>query len=298
MTDKRVMLLVNPNAGRAGYKTVLGGVLKTFCAGGWRPTVFFTRAAGDAPALVEQNAADYDTVVCLGGDGTLSEVCAGLIRSGTARKKPIGYIPLGTANDVARTLGLSSKPLEAAKNLLKGQPRPYDIGQFGVEDFFTYVAAFGAFTEVSYETPQETKQALGHMAYMLDALGRLGKITAYHAIVEYDDGVLEGDFIFGGVTNSTSVAGLVRLDDRAVDLADGMFEVLLVRKPQDLLDLSDIVSSALSMDFSGPCISFLRSREVRIMFNEPVAWTRDGEDGGRHRDVFIQNRHPGVNIIV
>ena len=298
MADKRMMLLVNPNAGRGGYKAVLGGILQVFCADGWQPTVFFTRNAGDAPFLVEQNAANYDMVVCMGGDGTLSEVCAGMIRSGTSERVPIGYIPLGTANDVARTLGLSPRPLQAAKNLLKGQARPYDVGQFGADAFFTYVAAFGAFTEVSYETPQEAKQALGHMAYMLEGIRTLGKLTSYHAIVEYDDGVLDGDFIFGGVTNSTSVAGLVKLDDHAVDLADGMFEVLLVRKPQDLLDLSDLVSAALSMDFSGPNISFLKSREVRIMFSDPVAWTRDGEDGGKHRDVFIQNRHPGVNIIV
>ena len=298
MAEKRLMLLVNPNAGRSGYKTVLGGILQILCDGGWLPTVYFTKAPGDAPRLVEEHAGEYELVTCLGGDGTLSEVAAGLLRSGAAGRVPIGYIPLGTTNDVARTLGLSSRPLEAAKQILDGSPRPYDIGQFGADDFFTYVAAFGAFTEVSYETPQESKQAFGHMAYMLEAMGRLGSLTPSHAIVEYDGGVLEGDFIFGGVTNSASVAGLVKLDERTVDLADGMFEVLLVRNPQDLLDLSDIISSVLSMDFSGPNVSFFKSREVRILFTEPTAWTRDGEDGGRHRDVFIQNRHPGVNIIV
>ena len=174
----------------------------------------------------------------------------------------------------------------------------YDIGQFGFDNYFTYIAAFGAFTEVSYGTPQETKQALGHMAYMLEGIRSLAKITDYHAVVEYDGGVLEDDFIFGAVTNSTSVSGLVRLDSKRVDLADGMFEVLLVRKPSDLLALSDILTSVLSTDFSGPNVMFLRSREIRFMFNENVAWTRDGEDGGSHRDVHIVNRHPGVEIIV
>ena len=144
--NKRMMLLVNPNAGKGGYKTVLGGVLQVFCAGGWLPTVYFTSRAGD------------DLIVCLGGDGTVSEVCAGMMRA--ERKRPIGYIPLGTANDVARTLHLSNKPIEAAKQILAGKPLPFDIGRFGTDDFFTYVAAFGAFTEVSYATPQDRKRSV------------------------------------------------------------------------------------------------------------------------------------------
>lgn len=294
---KKLMLLVNPNAGKGGYSAVLADILHEFCNGGWEPTVFFTRKPGEAPDLVSENAEFYDMVVCLGGDGTLSEVASGMMRCSCARK-PIGYIPLGTANDVARTLGLSTKPVEAAQNILKGSPIPFDIGQFGVNNFFTYVAAFGAFTEVSYATPQETKQALGHLAYMLEGVRHLPKITDCHAIVEYDDGVMEGDFIFGAVTNSTSVAGLVHLDSDSVDLSDGLFEVLLVRKPQDVLDLSNIISVVVSADFSGPNVEFFKSREVRIMFDRPIAWTRDGEDGGSHQDVYIENCHPGIDIIV
>ena len=293
----RMMLLVNPNAGKGGYRGVLSEILQIFCNAGWQPTVFFTQTAGEAPGMVERYAPDYDLVVCLGGDGTLSEVCAGMMRLGD-RKKPIGYIPLGTANDVARTLGLSAKPVEAAQNILTGKPFPLDIGQFGADDFFTYVAAFGAFTEVSYGTPQETKHALGHLAYMLEGIRQLPKITDYHAVVEYDGGTVEDDFIFGAVTNSTSVAGLVRLDADSVNLADGMFEVLLVRKPQDVRDLGNIISSVLSTEFSGPNVLFLKSRAVRFTFEQPVAWTRDGEDGKRHLEVQIRNRHPGVEIIV
>lgn len=295
--SKRLMLVVNPHAGKSGYKAVLPDILNILYAGGYQPTVFFTQCAGDAPGLVEENAGDYELVVCLGGDGTLSEVSAGMMRL-RGPQRPIGYIPLGTANDVARTLGLSGKPLEAARNILTGRPFHYDIGQFGTDSYFTYVAAFGAFTEVSYETPQENKHALGQLAYMLEGLRQLPKITDYHAIVEYDGGTMEDDFIFGAVTNSTSVAGLVRLDADSVNLSDGMFEVLLVRKPQDLLDLSNIISAVLSSDFSVSNVMFLRSREVRFLFQKPVAWTRDGENGGCHRDVFIVNRHPGVDILI
>lgn len=291
---KRTMFLVNPNAGKGGYKATLGSVLETLCSGGIEPTVFFTERAGQAPEIVRERASDFELLICLGGDGTLSEVAAGLMH--LQQRPPIGYIPLGTANDVARTLGLSAKPLEAARQILQGKPVPYDIGAFGPDDYFTYVAAFGAFTEVSYETTQEAKQALGHMAYMLEGIRQLPRINNYHAIVEYDGGVIEDEFIFGAVTNSTSVAGLVRLDEDRVGLADGEFEVLLVKKPLDILDVSDIVGSILSADFSGECVSFFPSREVRILFDQDVAWTRDGEDGGHHRDVYIANCHPGVEI--
>lgn len=294
--QNKMMLLVNPNAGKGGYKAALGEVLHVFSRGGWLPTVYFTRHAGEAPGLIERFAPDYDLVVCLGGDGTLSETCAGMMRLGD-RKRPIGYIPLGTANDVARTLKISNKPVEAAEQILCARPIPYDIGRFGGSDYFTYVAAFGAFTEVSYGTPQETKQALGHLAYMLEGLRQLPKISSCHAIVEYDEGVVEDDFLFGAATNTTSMAGLVRIGGDDVRLSDGLFEVLLVRKPKDILDLSEIITSILSNDFSGERVLFLKSSELRVMFDRPVSWTRDGEDGGACRDVFIQNCHPGVEIL-
>lgn len=293
---RRMMLLVNPNAGKGGYKASLGEIEEVFCRAGFRPTVFFTTASGQVPELVRENAPEYDIVVCLGGDGTLSETVSGMMRLDD--RKPIGYIPLGTANDVARTLGLSGKPVEAARNIVSGHRFPFDAGQFGTDKFFTYIAAFGAFTDVSYATPQEKKHALGHMAYMLEGIKQLPKISSTHAVVEYDDGVIEGDFVFGAVTNSTSVAGLVRLDSTQVKLSDGMFEVILIKMPRDLADMNKIVTALLSSNFDVPGVHFLRSREVRIMFEKPTAWTRDGEDGGVHSDVMIVNRHPGVELIV
>ena len=294
----RMMLLVNPNAGKGGYHSVLADILHIFSDGGWVPTVVFTKYAGEAPGIVTRHACEFDMVTCLGGDGSLSEVAAGMMRLKENLRRPIGYIPLGTTNDVAKTLGISFKPVEAAKGILTGSPMHYDIGQFGFDSYFTYVAAFGAFTEVSYGTPQETKQALGQLAYMIEGIRSLGNIKDYHAIVEYDGGVLEDDFIFGAVTNSTSVAGMVRLDSGRVSLSDGLFEMLLVRKPTDIIATGDILTSVLSADFSGPNVLFLKSSEVRFMFSGNVAWTRDGEDGGSHRDVMIVNRHPGVDIIV
>lgn len=291
-----IMLLINPNAGKGGYKSSLAAIAEAFSRSDWLPTVYFTKARGDAREIVKKEAGNYEMVVCLGGDGTLSEVTSGMMLR--KDKRPIGYIPLGTANDVAHTLCLSTDPAAAAAAIVRGNRFPLDIGQFGQDGFFTYIAAFGAFTEVSYATPQEVKQTLGHLAYMLEGLRSLNHLNHYHAIVEYDDGVVRDDFIFGAVTNSTSIAGLLRLDESRVNLADGMFELLLVKTPQNLLDLNSIITAVLSHNFSSPNVLFLRSKEVRILFDEPVAWTRDGEDGGSHRDVLIFNRHPGVELIV
>ena len=294
--SRHIMLLINPNAGKGGYKSSLAAIAEAFSRSDWLPTVYFTKARGDAREIVKKEAGNYEMVVCLGGDGTLSEVTSGMMLR--TDRRPIGYIPLGTANDVAHTLGLSADPAAAAEAIVHGNRFPLDIGQFGQDGFFTYIAAFGAFTEVSYATPQEAKQALGHLAYMLEGLRSLNHLNHYHAIVEYDDGVVRDDFIFGAVTNSTSIAGLLRLDENRVNLADGMFELLLVKTPQNLLDLNSIITAVLSHNFSAPNVLFLRSKEVRILFDEPVAWTRDGEDGGSHRDVLIFNRHPGVELIV
>jgi diacylglycerol kinase (ATP) len=293
---KRLMLLINPAAGKGGFRTGLAEVLETFHRGEYLTTVYFTTAAGTAPGIVRENAGNYDLVVCIGGDGTLSEVITGLMS--VPNPPPIGYIPMGTANDVATTLRLSRSAPEAARQILTGRPIPFDVGVFGTKQYFTYIAAFGAFTEVSYETPQQQKQAFGQLAYIFEGMARLPKLSHYVATVEYDGGIVAGNFIFGGVTNSTSVAGMVRLDDNIVDLGDGMFEVILVRNPKNVLDMNQIVSAVLSKKYDSQHVLMLKSRRVHFTFREPVAWTRDGESGGLHTDVLIENRRAAVRIIV
>ena len=290
------MLLVNPVAGRGSYKMHIASILEAFYRSGWLPTVFFTSKKNEASYIVEQYAPYYDLLVCVGGDGTLSEVADGMMR--IRHKKPVGYIPLGTANDVAHTLGLPENPETAALQITKGKYFPMDVGKFGPNQHFIYVSAFGAFTEVSYATPQENKKALGHLAYMLEGMRSLTKLSNYHAIIEYDGGVLEDDFIFGAVSNSTVIAGLVHLDSKEVNLSDGMFEVLLVKTPQNLLELNSALTSILSQNYDPANVLFLRSKEIRFTFEHPVAWTRDGEDGGEYQDATIVNVHPGIDLIV
>ncbi|HAJ65800.1 MAG TPA: diacylglycerol kinase, partial [Clostridiales bacterium] len=226
--NKKLMLIINPAAGRGGYKLNLPDALHLLDRGGCRTTLFFTAGRGDATEFAAAHGEEYDVVACVGGDGTLSEVLSGLMRLEHPPK--VGYIPMGTANDVATTLDLpKNDTVGAARRILEGTPHPFDVGGFGDEGYFAYIAAFGAFTEVSYATPQNQKKALGHLAYVLQGMAQLPKIEAYKARVEYDDGVVEGRFLYGSMSNSTSVAGIVRLKEEMVSLGDGMSELVLVR---------------------------------------------------------------------
>ena len=281
---KKLFFIINPVAGRGMYKQGLGEALYTLYSAGYEPTLRFTSRAGEAVELA-QLSEGYDLVCCLGGDGTLSEVTSGLMALKPEQRPPIGYFPLGTANAVARRIA-------------EGSPMAWDVGVFGGDRYFTYVAAFGAFTDVSYETPQQSKQALGHLAYLLEGMNRLPKLPHYRTRVEMDGEVVEGDYIFGGVTNSTSVAGLVKLDPDMVALDDGEFEVALVKYPATLADLNALVSQAVSKNFNGEMMSIRKAHTVRFTFADPVPFTRDGEPGGVHTDVKIENAHSAVRIIV
>ena len=295
-TMKKIMLLINPNAGRGGFRLGLADVLQVFHEAGYRSTVFFTDGRGDATELAAEHAAEYDRVVCVGGDGTLSETISGLMLC--PERPSLGYIPMGTTNDVAATLRLSHIPAAAARTAVRGRARPLDVGLFNDSEYFTYVAAFGAFTEVAYETPQPQKQALGRLAYFLSGIAALGHLTHRTAKVEWDGGTVEGDFIFGGVTNSRSVAGLVRLRDVDEDaLSDGEFEVLLVRTPMAAGELATAISEIMANKFSGDQVILLRSKFVRFTFDEPAPWTRDGEPGGEHTVVTCRNLPSAIRIV-
>lgn len=298
MAMKSLLLIINPVAGRGTYKNGLGEALHILHSAGYAPTVRFTTRAGEAVDLAA-GSAGYDLVCCMGGDGTLSDVIEGLMRLEPDERAPIGYFPLGTANDVATTLKLPKGDSAAcARRIAGGEERAWDVGDMGNGRYFTYVAAFGAFTDVSYETPQQNKQALGHLAYILEGMNRLTRLPHCKCRVELDDGVVEeGDYIFGGVTNSLSVAGLVKLDPELVSLDDGMMEVSLVRYPETLSELNALMGQAVSKNINGPALKILRSRSVRFEFEKPMSFTRDGEPGGTFSELTVTDRCRAVRII-
>ena len=294
--SKKLMLIINPAAGRGVYKVNLPDALQLLDRGGYRTTLYFTSGRGDATEFAAAHGSEYDTVACVGGDGTLSEVLAGLMR---LEKPPlIGYIPMGTTNDVATTLDLpKNDPVGAAKRILEGTPHPFDVGGFGENEFFAYIAAFGAFTEVSYATPQNQKKALGHLAYVLQGMAQLPKIEAVNARVEYDGGVAEGRFLYGSLSNSTSVAGILRLKEEMVSLGDGQSELVLVREPAAIDGFGAILTSALTQSFDCPDLLILHTTRATFTFEKPVPWTRDGEDGGAHSSLSLCNYPAPVELI-
>lgn len=289
------MLILNPTAGNGSGVLSIGSAMEVLYRAGFVPTVYYTCGVGEATQLVLEHAKNYECVVCVGGDGTLSETVAGLAQ--LQSPPPLGYIPQGTANDVAASLGLPKNPLQAAKLIARGDTMELDVGKFNDSDYFTYIAAFGAFTEVSYETPRENKQILGHLAYVFQGVAQLPKLSAYPVIVEYDDGVIEGDFLFGSVSNTKSVGGIVKLKSSAIELNDGLFEVILVRNPTNVVEMNKITSSILTRNLSGNQIMMLQSKHVKFTFEKPVKWTRDGEAGGAHQEVVCDNLHSAISII-
>jgi len=292
---KRLLFVMNPYAGQKKANKFLPEIISIFNRAGYEVVVHMTEGQGDAACVVEQRAKGVDLVVCCGGDGTFNETVSGLIRSGA--EVPVGYIPAGSTNDFAASLKLSTNILEAAQDIMVGQPVSYDVGKFG-DRYFSYVASFGAFTQVSYSTPQSIKNALGHTAYVLAGIQELSQIRKEHIRIELDDGVVEDDFLFGAVSNSTSVGGLLTLNPQQVDLCDGLFEILLIRAPRNLTELSDCLLSLQLQDYSNcAMITFRSTRKARIFANPQMPWTLDGEREDGHEEVLVENMHHAFRLI-
>ena len=293
---KNLMLIINPNAGKGGYKNNLAEALKTLDNGGYRTTLYFTSAPGEATELVRHFANKYDALACMGGVGTLSEVVSGMVK--LSSPPPLGYFPMGTTNDVARTLNLPvNDALSAAMRMLNGKPHDFDVGLFGDDKYFAYIAAFGAFTDIPYVTPQDQKKWLGHLAYVLQGAQQLNKIEPIHAVIEHDNGVVEADFLYGSMSNSTSVAGIMKLPEQLVCLGDGMSELVLVKNPAKIAALPQMLESVISQRFDNENILVLHTTKAKFSFDAPVSWTRDGEDGGRLTHIELSNIPRAVQLI-
>lgn len=293
--EKKMLFVYNPKAGKAKIRNKLADILDVFAEGGYEVTVYPTGKQGDATEIVECRKPIYDLIVCSGGDGTLDEVVTGMMHS--SFHTPIGYIPAGSTNDFGGSLNLPKNMVSAARKIVGGRNFPCDIGAFN-NDVFVYIAAFGIFTEVSYETDQDIKNVLGHMAYVLEGMKRLSTVRSYHMKVTCEDRVIEDDFIFGMITNSVSVGGFKNITGKHVKLDDGVFEVTLIRAPGNPVELNQIMLSLLNRDIDTNLMYCFRTADLRLESQEDVAWTLDGENGGSHQDVYIRNCHQAVEIRV
>ena len=292
---QRLFLIYNPRAGKGSFSQKLGEVVDMFVKGGYEVLVHPTQGQGDAVMVMKNLPADINMVVAAGGDGTLDEVVNGLMQSG--RRLPVGYIPVGSTNDFAASLGLSSVILEAVGDILGGEACGIDIGDFNGH-YFVYVAAFGAFTDVSYETDQDMKNVLGHVAYIMEGARRIGDLRTYHMTVTVNGETKTGDYIYGMVTNSTSVGGIKGVTGTDVQLDDGLMEVTLVRAPRNLADINDTFGAFLSGTTGQGCVDVYRTSEVIIESETPVPWTLDGEYGGSPDFCHIKVIRDGCSIIL
>lgn len=293
--SKKLLFVFNPKSGKGLIKNYLVDIVDTMVKADYEVTVYTTQAQGDAIQKVEKEAANYDLVVCSGGDGTLDEVVTGMNRSEVER--PIGYIPAGSTNDFANSLGIPKDMVKAANTAVHGKQFPCDVGYFN-GDTFVYVAAFGLFTEVSYQTPQHWKNILGHAAYILEGAKRLHDIPSYVMHVEHDGEVFTDKFIFGMVTNSISVGGFRGMTGEDVKLDDGVFEVTLIKSPQTPLELNEILASLTKLIDDTDLIYSFKTSELRITTEEKVAWTLDGEFGGEHEELVIKNLKQKIQIMI
>lgn len=290
---QRMLFIYNPRAGKAQIRSNLLDIIDIFVKAGYEVTAYPTQAAGDAIKAVEERRSGYDIVVCSGGDGTLDEVVTGMMRCDEIL--PIGYVPAGSTNDFANSLGIPKGMIKAADVVVNGDDFACDIGSFNNKSFI-YVAAFGLFTDVSYETNQDIKNVLGHAAYLLEGVRRLPAVRSYALRISYDDRVIEGEFLYGMVTNSYSVGGFRGLTGKDVLLDDGLFEVMMVRKPSNPLDLNNIIRALVDKRVKSEHIYTFKTSHLVVESEEPVAWTLDGEFGGDHTKAVIQNRNRVLHI--
>ena len=283
---RKLLFVVNPHAGKEAIRTQMVRILDIFVKSGWVPTVYMGQHTGELPALVRKWAPDYDLVVCSGGDGTLNETLNGLMP--LERRPMLGYIPAGTTNDFATSLGIPKQMAKAALAAVEGVPVSVDVGRFGSK-YFAYVAAFGAFTDVTYSTPQQYKNSLGKLAYLIEGAQRLSSLKTYPIRLEYDDGCTEGEFLVGLVSNSSYVAGLPVGRWIDTSMSDGLMEVTLVRKPAHMTELTRVASNLLKGELDPEVLFTVKTRQLRVLSPEPIPWTLDGEYGGAPTDVTIEN---------
>ena len=294
-SKKKMLFIFNPFSGKAQIKSKLFEIIDVFVKGGYEVIVHPTQAVGDGFEKTKELAPQVDLVVCSGGDGTLDEVVSGLME--VDQRVPIGYIPAGSTNDFANSLSISKDMVQAAKDIIEGNLYSCDVGAFN-NDSFVYIAAFGLFTDVSYETGQDMKNVLGHMAYLLEGMKRLSAIRSYPMRITYEDTTIVDDFIFGMVTNSVSVGGFKRITGKNVKLDDGVFEVTLIKRPKNPIELNNIMVSLLNRDIDTDAMYCFRTSKVEITSAEPLPWTLDGEYGGTHTKVVIENICRGIDIRV
>lgn len=295
--QKKLLFIYNAHSGKGMIRGKLADIIDLMVKKKYHVSIHPTQGSGDATRLVQEEAYQYDLIVCSGGDGTLDEVVTGMMQIAPGDRRPIGFIPTGSTNDFANSLQLPKPLQQAAEVAVSGERFACDVGRFN-DNSFVYVAAFGLFTEVSYQTNQELKNLLGHAAYILQGVKSLMEITAYPMRVECREEVLEDEFIYGMVSNSVSVGGFKQIAGKNVQLDDGVFEVTLIKNPKNPLELNEIITALLTQEDNTELVYSFKTSHITFTTQAEVTWTLDGEFGGAHEQVEIKNIHQAIEMMI
>lgn len=295
--NRKMLFIFNPCSGKGQLKNSLYEIIEIFTKGGYDVTVHPTQEKNDAFRTIQMTASQYDAIVVSGGDGTLNEAVRGIMEYPPEQRKPIGYIPSGTTNDFASSRGIPKDPVKAAEKIVNGAPTPGDVGMLNGQAF-NYVAAFGAFTDVSYDTPQGVKNVLGQAAYVVEGIKRLPNLESIHVRVRGDETEIDDYFCVGCILNSTSMAGISFDGKYQVELDDGLFEMVLIKMPVTLLQAQEIVWAVLKGEEDTEKFKLIRSSEFEIDFDEEIKWTLDGEYGGAYKKAEIQVMNQAIEFIL
>lgn len=291
---KQLLLILNPVAGTKKADKYLSNIISVFNQAEYDTHVYITTSKGDATKAVKLYGNQKDLIVCCGGDGTLNETIAGILE--TESDVALGYIPAGSTNDFANSLHLSNDVVESARQIVNGEPKRYDVGKFN-ERYFSYIASFGAFTKSSYATSQNVKNTLGHLAYILEGIQEVTSIRKEHLRVELDGEIIEDDYLFGAICNSTSVGGILTLDPKVVDMGDGKFELLLIRAPRNMLELHECIRALHSKKYDCGMIAFRSASDIKIVANPEMPWTLDGEKADGCENITVMNLCRHIRLV-
>ena len=286
---------MNPCSGTKRANKYLTEIVEIFTVNDYFCTVMTTTKRGDGTIYAREYGKHFDLIACIGGDGTFNEVVSGVMQAGL--RIPIGYIPAGSTNDFASSLHIPKNIVQAAKNIVHGEPVAFDVGSFNGRSF-SYVASFGAFTKTSYNTQQNVKNALGHLAYILDGITSIASIRAEHMAIEADGVTYEDDYIFGAISNSTSIAGILTLKPELVDMSDGLFELILVKAPRDLIEVADLAHLVTTQNYESSMLTFVNAKEFRIHASRETSWTLDGEYQEGCEEILVENKHHALNLMI
>lgn len=292
--NERLLLVVNPVAGKGRGKSILFELVSRFTEYGYTVTVIPTCPDGKTEIAVREVAKDYDIIVAVGGDGTLNNVINGIIKSGSGT--PLGYIPLGSTNDYASSLGLNRNIKDACDAIANGTPKEIDVGAYG-DDYFVYIACTGLFAETSYMTSQQLKNALGHNAYVIKGLMSLKDTRKLYYVIHADDERIEGDFLFVSFSNTLSAGGIIKFSDDIVKFDDGYFELSIVRAPKNIAETTALINGLMKSRFDADVFVQKRAKRLVIECETATGWSLDGENGGIHETICLSVKEKAIKLI-